>query len=110
MNGGLGSTALPVNVDWDTVPAGVRVCVCVLMADPEKTSALVVLDEPLKVGIPAGQAIVPLGVPADTPCVNATAAEVVLAVPVALTAVAAREVPVPKAATAICRVVVVEGI
>lgn len=83
-----------VKLTVEFVPAGVSVCVCVAKADPVKVGALTV----------------PAGVPALTDWLRATAALVVLAVPVALTAVAARLVPVPKVATAIWRVVVVVGI
>lgn len=57
-----------------------------------------------------GAVTVPAGVPAVLDSERATAADVVFAVPVALTAVAALEVPVPNVATAIWRVVVVVGI
>lgn len=62
--------------------------------------------EPAKVGWET----VPDGVPADFASVRATAALVVFAVPLALTAVAALLVPVPNVAAAIWRVVVVLGI
>ncbi len=63
------------------------------------------------VGVPADTcAVVPEGVPAVTFWLIATAAEVVFAVPAALTAVAALLVPVPKVAIAICLIVVVVGI
>jgi hypothetical protein len=78
----------------ELVPAGVSVWECVPNALPVKVGALTE----------------PAGVPALTACESATAAEVVLAVPAALTAVAARDVPVPNVATAICLIVVVVGI
>jgi len=85
-----------------TVPAGVNGAVPLFPAGVNEAVPFV--------GTPAGQAIVPAGVPPDTDWERATAAEVALAVPVALTAVAAREVPVPNVAMAIWRMVVVDGI
>lgn len=61
-NGGWGSTAFPVKVGCEIDP--VRVA-----GVPENVSAGTVLLEPLKVGTPAGHAIVPAGVNAAVPLV-----------------------------------------
>jgi len=56
-NAGLGSTALPVNVGTELVPAAVSVCVCVPSAEPVKVSAGTVPALPVNVGaefVPAG--------------------------------------------------------
>lgn len=68
-NGGAGFTAFPVKVCALIVPAGVNVCVWVLIALPVKVWALVVLDDPLNVGTPTGHATVPDGVKDTVPFV-----------------------------------------
>ena len=64
---GLGSTALPVNVGTELVPAAVSVCVCVPSAEPVKVSAGTVPELPVKAGtelVPAGVNAAVLFVPA----------------------------------------------
>lgn len=49
VNKGRGSTGVPENVGCETVPFGVKVCVCVAKAEPVKVSAGTVPAVPVKV-------------------------------------------------------------
>ena len=114
--------AVPLNVGVETVPVGVTVCVWPASALPVKVGWVkvpaAIVGTPAGhdivgcvkvpaaiVGTPAGHDMVPLGVPALTAWLKATAALVVLAVIVTVP-MAGREVPVPNVAEEILRTTV----
>lgn len=74
MKSGRGSTAFPVKFGCDTVPLGVRVCVCVGKAEPVKVSAGTVPGDPVNVSAGTVPAL-PVNVSAGTVCVCVAIAE-----------------------------------